>query len=92
MNALEDGSRFPLPVRVHNEVGELIETFNRMVASLAEQRAGLNDTLSLLDSMLANAPIGLAFCRRPRARGARQPDLRRPDRNVAVTPHIWAEH
>ena len=39
----------------------MIETFNRMVASLAEQRAGLNDTLSLLDSMLANAPIGLAF-------------------------------
>jgi PAS domain S-box-containing protein len=61
MNAPEDSSRFPLPVRVHNEVGELIETFNRMVASLAEQRAGLNDTLSLLDSMLANAPIGLAF-------------------------------
>jgi PAS domain S-box-containing protein len=26
-----------------------------------EQRSGLNDTLSLLDSMLANAPIGLAF-------------------------------
>jgi PAS domain S-box-containing protein len=46
---------------VHNEIGDLIETFNRMVASLAEQRAGLNDTLSLLDSMLANAPIGLAF-------------------------------
>jgi len=61
MNAPEDSSRFPLPVRIHNEVGELIETFNRMVASLAEQRAGLNDTLSLLDSMLANAPIGLAF-------------------------------
>jgi PAS domain S-box-containing protein len=32
-----------------------------MVASIGEQRAGLNDTLSLLDSMLANAPIGLAF-------------------------------
>jgi PAS domain S-box-containing protein len=32
-----------------------------MVASLEEQRSGLNDTLSLLDSMLANAPIGLAF-------------------------------
>jgi PAS domain S-box-containing protein len=61
MNAPEDSSRFPLPVRVHNEVGDLIDTFNRMVASLAEQRAGLNDTLSLLDSMLANAPIGLAF-------------------------------
>src|SRR3984957_1787273 len=61
MNAPEDSSRFPLPVRVHNEVGDLIDTFNRMVASLDEQRAGLNDTLSLLDSMLANAPIGLAF-------------------------------
>ena len=57
----QEGARFPLPVVVHNEIGDLIETFNRMVASLAEQRAGLNDTLSLLDSMLANAPIGLAF-------------------------------
>jgi PAS domain S-box-containing protein len=61
MTAPEDGSNFPLPVIVHNEIGDLIEAFNRMVASLAEQRAGLNDTLSLLDSMLANAPIGLAF-------------------------------
>jgi PAS domain S-box-containing protein len=55
------GGNFPLPVAVHNEIGDLIEAFNRMVASIAEQRAGLNDTLSLLDSMLANAPIGLAF-------------------------------
>ena len=61
MTSPEDSNHFPLPVRVHNEIGDLIETFNRMVASLAEQRAGLNDTLSLLDSMLANAPIGLAF-------------------------------
>ena len=61
MTSSEVGSRFPLPIRVQNEIGDLIETFNRMVASLAEQRAGLNDTLSLLDSMLANAPIGLAF-------------------------------
>jgi PAS domain S-box-containing protein len=61
MNSPEDVNHFPLPVAVHNEIGDLIETFNRMVASLAEQRAGLNDTLSLLDSMLANAPIGLAF-------------------------------
>jgi PAS domain S-box-containing protein len=61
MTSPEDSSRFPLPVRIHNEIGDLIEAFNRMVASLAEQRAGLNDTLSLLDSMLANAPIGLAF-------------------------------
>ena len=62
--SLDNSSRFPLPVKVHNEVGDLIEAFNRMVASLADQRSGLNDTLSLLDSMLANAPIGLAFCDR----------------------------
>jgi len=61
MDAPEEGGDFPLPVQVHNEIGDLIETFNRMVASIAEQRSGLNDTLSLLDSMLANAPIGLAF-------------------------------
>ena len=60
----ENSSCFPLPVIVHNEFGDLIETFNGMVASIAEQRAGLNSTLSLLDSMLANAPIGLAFCDR----------------------------
>ena len=46
---------------VDNEFGDLIQAFNRMVASLEEQRSGLNDTLSLLDSMLANAPIGLVF-------------------------------
>ena len=44
-----------------NEFGDLIQAFNRMVAALEEQRSGLNDTLSLLDSMLANAPIGLVF-------------------------------
>lgn len=61
MSTPHGGGSFPLPVVAKNEFGELIETFNRMVASIAEQRAGLNDTLSLLDSMLANAPIGLAF-------------------------------
>jgi PAS domain S-box-containing protein len=61
MTAEGSSNHFPLPVSVSNEIGDLIVTFNRMVASLAEQRAGLNDTLSLLDSMLANAPIGLAF-------------------------------
>ncbi|WP_420237429.1 sensor histidine kinase [Telmatobacter bradus] len=61
MQQTEESSRFPLIVPAHNELGDLIEAFNNMVASLAEQRAGLNDTLSLLDSMLANAPIGLAF-------------------------------
>lgn len=59
--APESSGGFPLPVNVHNEFGDLIEAFNGMVSSIAEQRAGLNDTLSLLDSMLANAPIGLAF-------------------------------
>ncbi|MGA3035385.1 MAG: ATP-binding protein [Terracidiphilus sp.] len=61
MTSPEGGRQFPLLVTVHNEIGDLIETFNRMVASLDEQQTGLNDTLSLLDSMLANAPIGLAF-------------------------------
>jgi signal transduction histidine kinase/HAMP domain-containing protein len=61
MHSPEGEAHFPLPVTVHNEIGDLIEAFNRMVASIEEQRAGLSDTLSLLDSMLANAPIGLAF-------------------------------
>jgi PAS domain S-box-containing protein len=61
MQSPEGEARFPLPVTVHNEIGDLIEAFNRMVASIEEQRSGLSDTLSLLDSMLANAPIGLAF-------------------------------
>jgi PAS domain S-box-containing protein len=61
MQSPEHSGDFPLHVSVHNEIGDLIEAFNRMVASIAEQRSGLNDTLSLLDSMLANAPIGLAF-------------------------------
>ncbi len=61
MNSPEQSGNFPLPVTVHSEIGDLIEAFNCMVASIAEQRSGLNDTLSMLDSMLANAPIGLAF-------------------------------
>ncbi len=52
---------YPLPVQSSNEIGDLTMAFNRMVASLEEQRAGLNDTLAILDSMLANAPIGFAF-------------------------------
>lgn len=52
---------FPLKTRSLNEAGELTGSFNTMVAALKEQRAGLNETLALLDSMLANAPIGFAF-------------------------------
>ncbi len=52
---------FPLKTHSFNEAGELTRSFNTMVAALKEQRAGLNDTLALLDSMLANAPIGFAF-------------------------------
>ena len=61
MSSPDSDGNFPLPVTVNNEFGELIDAFNRMVASIDEQRLGLNDTLSLLDSMLANAPVGLAF-------------------------------
>jgi signal transduction histidine kinase len=57
----EDTSSFPIPVSSANEAADLTLAFNLMVASMAEQRAGLNDTLALLDSMLANAPIGFAF-------------------------------
>lgn len=57
----EDTSSFPLMVTSTNEASDLIMAFNRMVASIEEQRSGLNDTLALLDSMLANAPIGFAF-------------------------------
>lgn len=57
----EDMTGFPLPVTSSNEAAELTMTLNLMVASIEEQRAGLNDTLALLDSMLANAPIGFAF-------------------------------
>ena len=52
---------FPLRVTTLNEVGELTIGFNTMVRELDEQRADLNDTLALLDSMLANAPIGFQF-------------------------------
>ncbi len=61
MSSPETVDNFPLPIAVNNEIGDLIEAFNRMVASIDEQRSGLHDTLSLLDSMLANAPVGLAF-------------------------------
>ncbi|HEY1987770.1 MAG TPA: ATP-binding protein [Terracidiphilus sp.] len=61
MRSPDTTESFPLPMTGDNEFGDLIEAFNRMVASIEEQRLGLNDTLSLLDSMLANAPIGLAF-------------------------------
>jgi len=57
----EDLSNFPLPVTSENEAAALTTAFNMMVASIEEQRSGLNDTLALLDSMLANAPIGFAF-------------------------------
>lgn len=57
----EMGGAFPLPVNNSNELGDLTKAFNGMVASLREQRAGLGETLALLDSLLANAPIGFAF-------------------------------
>ena len=57
----EDTSAFPLQVSSANEAADLTMAFNMMVSSIGEQRSGLNDTLALLDSMLANAPIGFAF-------------------------------
>lgn len=57
----EDTSSFPLKITSANEAADLTMAFNMMVSSIEEQRSGLNDTLALLDSMLANAPIGFAF-------------------------------
>ncbi|UWZ86875.1 sensor histidine kinase [Occallatibacter riparius] len=57
----ESSGSFPLPITTSNEIGDLIAAFNRMVAAVDEQRSGLRDTLSLLDSMLAYAPVGFAF-------------------------------
>ena len=57
----QDAGAFPLPVKSANEAADLTTAFNRMVAAMQEQRGGLNETLALLDSMLANAPIGFAF-------------------------------
>jgi len=57
----EDTSAFPLQISSSNEATDLTMAFNMMVTSIEEQRAGLNDTLALLDSMLAHAPIGFAF-------------------------------
>ena len=52
---------FPLAVAETNEAGEMAQALNLLVLSMEDQRAGLNDTLALLDSMLAHAPIGFAF-------------------------------
>jgi len=87
MNSPEGSGNFPLPVTVHNEMGDLIEAFNRMVASIEEQRSGLNDTLSLLDSMLANAPIGLAFLDR-RCRFVRVNHVFAGMTGVALSRHL----
>jgi PAS domain S-box-containing protein len=57
----EDTADFPVPVKSATEAADLTIAFNRMVAAMQDQRAGLNETLALLDSMLANAPIGFAF-------------------------------
>ncbi|HEY0308238.1 MAG TPA: ATP-binding protein [Acidobacteriaceae bacterium] len=57
----EHSSRFPLPVTTFNEVGDLTRSFNTTVLELREQRAGLRDTLAMLDALLATAPIGFAF-------------------------------
>ncbi|WP_263419536.1 sensor histidine kinase [Terriglobus albidus] len=57
----ESNAGFPLVVTASNEVGELTRSFNTMVRELEDQRAGLYETLALLDSMLGNAPIGFAF-------------------------------
>ncbi|MGI8770367.1 MAG: sensor histidine kinase, partial [Acidobacteriaceae bacterium] len=57
----ESKEGFPLKIDESNEAAELAQAFNLLVLSMDEQRAGLSDTLALLDSMLAHAPVGFAF-------------------------------
>ena len=57
----ESREGFPLHIRQTNEAAEVASAFNLLVGSMADQRAGLIDTLALLDSMLAHAPVGFAF-------------------------------
>lgn len=83
----EDTSSFPLTVTSANEAADLTTAFNLMVASIQEQRAGLNDTLALLDSMLANAPIGFAFFDR-RLRFVRVNQFLAGMNNLPVSRHL----
>jgi PAS domain S-box-containing protein len=57
----EDTSLVPSDDAASSEIADLTRAFNLMVASIEQQRSGLSDTLALLDSMLAHAPIGMAF-------------------------------
>lgn len=57
----EDKSALPLATHADNEVGELTQAFHRLILTIQEQRAQSRETLALLDSILANAPIGFAF-------------------------------
>jgi len=57
----ESQEGFPLKIIDRNEAADVARAFNLLVSSIAAHRAGLNDTLTLLDSMLANAPVGFAF-------------------------------
>lgn len=57
----EDKTALPLAMQADNEVGELTQAFNRLIMTIQEQRAQSRETLALLDSILANAPIGFAF-------------------------------
>ena len=57
----EDKTALPMATQTENEVGELTQAFNRLIVTIQEQRAQSQETLALLDSILANAPIGFAF-------------------------------
>ena len=83
----EDTTAFPLAVTSANEAADLTMAFNLMVASIQEQRSGLNETLALLDSMLANAPIGFAFFDR-RLRFVRVNQFFARMNNLPVSRHL----
>jgi PAS domain S-box-containing protein len=82
-----DTSKLEADPAASSEVADLTLAFNLMVASIEEQRAGLNDTLGLLDSMLAHAPIGIAFFD-THARFIRMNEFLAAMNNVSIGNHI----
>jgi len=82
-----DTSTIPPDSAASSEVADLSLAFNLMVGSLDEQRAGLNDTLGLLDSMLAHAPVGMAFFD-SRARFIRMNDFFAGMNALSIGKHI----
>lgn len=59
----------PLPIRSHDEIGQLIASFNRLLETLAQREAAREEALNLLDNVTRRVP-GVLFQFRLRADGS----------------------